>query len=73
MDKATFVLVLTIWNLVSSYIVSYLHLPMGDILLIAGIGSAVIAWLRDETGFTDVTIPEQQPQPQPQPQPQTQT
>lgn len=57
MDKATFILLLTIWNLVSSYIVSYFNLPIGEILLIAGLGSAIIAWLRDETGFTDVTVP----------------
>jgi hypothetical protein len=73
MDKSTFILILTIWNLVSSYVVSSLHLQLGDILLIAGIGSAFIAWLRDETGFTDVPITQPQPTPQPTPQSQTQT
>lgn len=65
MDKATFILILTIWNLASSYITANLHLPIADILLIAGIGSAFIAWLRDETGFTDVTVPPQETPPQP--------
>jgi len=56
-SHATFILIVTIWNLLAAYIGSiYISVvtPAG-LALVLGIGNAVIGWLSAETGNTAPT------------------
>ena len=50
MDKATFMLVVTIWSLLAAYIGTIDKLSAGVLALVLGIGTAIILWLGVETG-----------------------
>jgi len=52
-DKATFLLIIGIWSLASSYILNSTVVPAEAKTLIVGIGTLVIAWLGLETGNTN--------------------
>ena len=44
-DKATFMLIVIIWNLVAAYVMSASKVAPPILALILGIGNAIIVWL----------------------------
>ena len=51
-SKATFLLIVTIWNALAVYIPIHFDFATETVILIVGIGNAVIVWLGTESGHS---------------------